>query len=162
VSDRDTDFTAYVAARQAHLRRVAYAVCGDWDRAEDLLQTALAKLYVAWPRVRRDGREEAYVRQIIVRANLDEVRRPWWRRERTGLDGLDRAAPQPDVDTRDELFAALQALPEMQRSVVVLRYWLGLSVAETAADLRISEGTVKSHAHRALSRLRSKFVVPEP
>jgi RNA polymerase sigma-70 factor (sigma-E family) len=162
VSDRDTDFTAYVAARQGHLRRVAYAVCGDWDRAEDLLQTALTKLYVAWPRVRRDGREEAYVRQIIVRANLDEVRRPWWRRERTGLDGLDRAAPQPDVDTRDELFTALQALPEMQRSVVVLRYWLGLSVAETAADLRVSEGTVKSHAHRALNRLRSKFVVPEP
>ncbi len=162
MSHRDTDFTAYVAARQAHLQRVAYAVCGDWDRAEDLLQTALTKLYVAWPRVRRDGREEAYVRQIIVRANLDEVRRPRWRRERTGLDGLDRAAPQPDVDTRDELFAALQALPEMQRSVVVLRYWLGLSVAETAADLGISEGTVKSHAHRVLSRLRSKFVVLEP
>lgn len=150
-----------MAGRQARLRRVAYAVCGDWDRAEDLLQTALTKLYVAWPRVRRDGREEAYVRQIIVRANLDDVRRPRWRRERPGLDGIEAEAPQPDIDTRGDLFVALQSLPEMQRSVVVLRYWLGLSVAETAADLRISEGTVKSHAHRALGRLRSEFAVPE-
>jgi DNA-directed RNA polymerase specialized sigma24 family protein len=110
-----------VAGRQAWLRRVAYAVCGDWDRAEDLLQTALTKLYVAWPRVRRDGREEAYVRQIIVRANLDEVRRPWWRREQPGLDGVDLPAPEHDLDTRGELFAALQSLPRMQRSVVVLR-----------------------------------------
>jgi RNA polymerase sigma-70 factor (sigma-E family) len=151
-----------VAGRQARLRRVAYAVCGDWNRAEDLLQTALTKLYVAWPRVRRDGREEAYVRQIIVRANLDEVRRPWWRRERLGLDGIDPPAPEHDLDARDELFAALQSLPRMQRSVVVLRYWLGLSVAETAADLRIGEGTVKSHAHRGLEQLRSEFVIQDP
>jgi RNA polymerase sigma-70 factor (sigma-E family) len=161
-SERDDEFTAFVAGRQARLRRVAYAVCGDWDRAEDLLQTALTKLYVAWPRVCRDGREDAYVRQIIVRTNLDEVRRPWWRRERAGLDGIDPPAPAPDLDARGDLFAALQSLPRMQRSVVVLRYWLGLSVAETAADLRISEGTVKSHAHRGLERLRSEFVIQDP
>ncbi len=141
---------------------MAYAVCGDWGRAEDLLQTSLIKLYVAWPRVRRDGREEAYVRQIIVHTNLDEIRRPWWRRERPGLDGHDDAAPQLDLDARYDLFAALQSLPEMQRTVVVLRYWLGLSVAETATDLRVSQGTVKSHAHRALERLRSKVPLPDP
>lgn len=154
-------YVEFVAGRQARLRRTAYAVCGDWDRAEDLLQTALIKLYVAWPRVRRDGREEAYVRQIIVRANLDEVRRPWWRRERPGLDGLESTAAQPDLDARGDLLTALRSLPEMQRSVVVLRYWLGLSVAETAADLRISEGTVKSHAHRGLERLRSTALLPD-
>jgi len=155
-ADRDTEFTTYVAARQAHLRRVAYAVCGDWHRAEDVLQTALTKLYVAWPRVNRDGREDAYVRQIIVRANLDDVRRPWWRRERPGLDGVDVAgrAPLPSEE-RSELIDALQALPPMQRRVVVLRHWLGLSVEETADDLRISAGTVKSHSHRALEKLRS-------
>ena len=73
-SARDTEFTAYVAARQAHLRRVAYAVCGDWHRAEDVLQTALTKLYVAWPRLHHDGREDGYVRQIIVRTNIDDTR----------------------------------------------------------------------------------------
>jgi RNA polymerase sigma-70 factor (sigma-E family) len=148
-----------VAARQTHLSRTAYAVCGDRDRAEDLLQTALLKLYLAWPRVRRDGREEAYVRQIIVRTNLDEVRRPRWSCERLGLDGVEPSSVQPDVETREHLFAALQSLPRMQRSVVVLRYWLGLSVAETAADLRISEGAVKSHAHRALGQLRATCTI---
>lgn len=158
MSKRDAEFTAYVAAQQVHLRRVAYAVCGDWDRAEDLLQTALTKLYVAWPRLHRDGLEYAYARQIIVRANLDEMRRPWRRRETLGLGlaGMNATAPDsPALENRAALVEALQALPEMQRKVVVLRYWLGLSVDETAADLRISTGTVKSHSHRALARLRS-------
>lgn len=152
---RDAAYTAFVAARQASLRRLAYAICGDWDRAEDVLQTALVKLYVAWPRLRRDGREEAYVRQIIVRTNLDDVRRPWRRRERPGLEGYDAAARrQLSTEDRSELWAALQALPVMQRKVVVLRHWLGLSVEETATDLGISTGTVKSHAHRGLASLQ--------
>ena len=74
-SSRDEEYTAFVAARQAHLRRVAYALCGDWHRAEDLLQVSLVKLYVAWPRIHRAGREEAYARQIIVRATIDEALR---------------------------------------------------------------------------------------
>ena len=150
----DREFAAFVAARQTHLRRIAYAVCGDWHRAEDLLQTALVKLYVAWPRLHRDGREEAYVRTIIVRANIDESRRPW-RRERSGLDGHDAPAPAGlPVEERSALFEALQDLPAMQRKVVVLRHWLGLSVAETAHELAIGEGTVKSHSSRGLARLQ--------
>jgi RNA polymerase sigma-70 factor (sigma-E family) len=152
-----------VAGRQARLRRVAYAVCGDWDRAEDLLQTALTKLYVAWPRVARDGREDAYVRQIIVRANLDEVRRPWRRRESSGLDGVEaEAGAGAAVEDRSELLDALLALPEMQRKVVVLRHWLGLSVDETAADLRISPGTVKSHSSRGLAALQARLAPDGP
>ena len=161
-SDEEAAYVEFVASKQALLYRIAYAVCGDWTRAEDLLQTALTKLYVAWPRVRRDGREEAYVRQIIVRANLDEVRRPRWRHERAGLEGVERSDPEPDVAGRQDLFEALQSLPVMQRRVVVLRYWLQLSVSETATDLGISEGTVKSHAHRALAHLRSAVAVLEP
>ncbi len=155
-ADRDAAFTEFVLARQTHLRRVAYAICGDWTQAEDLLQTAFAKLYAAWPRLRRDGREEAYVRQIIVRANIDEHRRPW-RREQPGLDGHDPAAPAGlAVEDRSALIDALQDLPEMQRKVVVLRHWLGLSVAETAGELHIAEGTVKSHSSRGLDRLRAQ------
>jgi RNA polymerase sigma-70 factor (sigma-E family) len=134
---------------------MAYALCGDWHTAEDIVQTALARLYVAWPRVRRAAAEDAYVRQTILRATIDETRRPW-RRERAGLDGFDHpAAPGVDPGDRRDLVAALQQLPEMQRRTVVLRHWLGLSVAETAADLRISEGTVKSHTSRALERLHT-------
>jgi RNA polymerase sigma-70 factor (sigma-E family) len=129
-------------------------VCGDWHRADDVLQTALTKLYVAWPRVHRDGTPDAYVRRIIVRSHIDEGRRPW-RRERAGLDGHDRpAAPGLPVEERSALFDALQELPEMQRKVVVLRHWLGLSVDETAHELRISTGTVKSHSSRGLARLK--------
>ncbi len=153
-ASRDDEFAAFVAARQTHLRRIAYAVCGDWHRADDLLQTALVKLYVAWPRLHRDGREEAYTRQIIVRANIDEHRRPW-RREQSGLEGHDPVARTGlPVEDRSALFDALQALPVMQRKVVVLRHWLGLSVEETAHELGISTGTVKSHSSRGIEKLQ--------
>ena len=154
-SDRETAYAAFVAARQHHLRRIAYALCGDWHQADDLLQTALVKLYVAWPRLHRAGREEAYVRQILVRSNIDESRRPW-RRERPGLDGHDEAAnPGLAPEERSALFDALQTLPTMQRKVVVLRHWLGLSVEETATELGISVGTVKSHTSRGLGKLQA-------
>jgi RNA polymerase sigma-70 factor (sigma-E family) len=161
-ASRDHEFSAFVAARQVHLRRIAYAVCGDWHRADDLLQTALVKLYVAWPRLHRDGREEAYTRQIIVRANIDESRRPW-RRERSGLDGHDPAARAGlPAEERSALFDALQDLPVMQRKVVVLRHWLGLSVEETARELDIAAGTVKSHSSRGIEKLRAALELVDP
>ena len=161
-ADRDAAFTEFVEARRTHLRRVAYAICGDWHQADDLLQTALTKAYVAWPRIRRDGREEAYVRRIIVRANVDEHRRPW-RREQAGLDGHDPAAAPSGlaVEDRSALFDALQHLPVMQRKTVVLRHWLGLSVEETALELGIATGTVKSHSSRGLAALQSHLTSPE-
>ncbi len=151
---RRGDFTEFATARRPLYRRLAYALCGDWHAADDIVQNAFAKVYVAWPRLRRVGVEDAYVRRAITRAAIDESRRSW-RRERSGLDGFDhpmRAAVDPG--DRHDLVAALHQLPEMQRRTVVLRHWLGLSVAETAEDLQISEGTVKSHTSRALERLR--------
>ena len=151
-SQRDAEFEAYVAAARPRLRRLAYSLCGDWYTADDVVQTALAKLYVAWPRVRRASDQDAYVRRTVARTTIDESRRPW-RRERSGLDGVDRPQDDRDVPARRDLVAALQRLPEMQRKTVVLRHWLGLSVAETAEDLGISQGTVKSHTSRALVAL---------
>ena len=151
-SQRDAEFELYVAAARPRLRRLAYSLCGDWHAADDVVQTALAKLYVAWPRVQRASDPDAYVRRTVARTTIDESRRPW-RRERSGLDGLDRGHDSADVAAGADLVAALQRLPEMQRKTVVLRHWLGLSVAETATDLGISEGTVKSHTSRALSAL---------
>ena len=102
----------------------------------------------------RDGTPDAYVRRIIVRSNIDEGRRPW-RRESAGLDGHDRAVESGmPLEERSALFDALQLLPEMQRKVVVLRHWLALSVDETARELRISTGTVKSHSSRGLAQLQ--------
>ena len=141
---REQAYVEFVTARQTHLRRIAYAICGDWDRADDLLQAALVKLYVAWPRVQRLGSEDAFVRRIIVRANVDEHRGSG-RHQSPGAEGHGGAT----------LFEALQALPAVQRKTVVLRHWLGLSVAETAHELAISEGTVKSHSSRGLAALQA-------
>ena len=155
-ADREASYVDFVAARRDHLRRVAYALCSDWHRADDLLQIALVKLYVAWPRVRRNGAEEAYVRTILVRASIDEARRPWRRRERPTDELPELAARQSDaLGERPALLAALEDLPPQQRAAVVLRHWLGLSVAETAKEMGISEGTVKSHTSRGLDALRS-------
>src|ERR671913_240655 len=92
-SDREAAYTAFVLARQDHLRRVAYALCGDWHDADDLLQTALTKLYVAWPRVAGDGNPEAYVRRILVRSNIDCYR---LRQRRVQTVSLETAARVPD------------------------------------------------------------------
>ena len=151
--DRDAEFTAFVGHRRPALRRFAYALCGDWHRADDLVQTALVKAYLAWPRLHSAGREEAYVRRAVLTSHVDETRRPW-RRERTALDGHDRAVEAPGTEDRSALVEALQTLPVMQRQVVVLRYLLDLSVEETAAELGIGVGTVKSHASRGRARLR--------
>ncbi|GAA1477156.1 SigE family RNA polymerase sigma factor [Nocardioides aestuarii] len=146
---RDAEFTDFVTARRSHLLRIALALTGDRHRAEDLLQTALVKLYVAWSRARNP---EAYVRTTMVRANVDESRRPW--RRETSTDALPEAATSDPEPGDGGLFAALQALPPMQRKVIVLRHWLDLSVARTAEELGISEGAVKTHSHRAVAALR--------
>ena len=150
---RDDEFTAYVAGRRAHLVRAAYLLCGDAHRAEDLVQATLAKLYVAWPRVRRADVVDAYVRRMLVNSHLDESRRPW-RRERPTDRHPERAATGPDVESDDDLWSALRALPAGQRRVVVLRHYWGLSVEETATDLGVSTGTIKSQTSVALSALR--------
>jgi RNA polymerase sigma-70 factor (sigma-E family) len=155
--DHDAAYVEFVTARQDRLLRIAYAVCGDANRAEDVLQEALVKLYLAWPRVRKEGKEEAYARRIIVRADLDDRRRPWRRRRVLVADGdLDRVPARAGlpVEERSALFDALQELPPMQRRTVVLRHWLGLSIEETATELGISVGTVKSHSSRAVAALR--------
>src|SRR3954449_10166796 len=79
--DRDTDFTAYLEARQARLLRTAYLLTGDQHQAEDLLQISLAKLYLAWDKVRDRSSIDGYARRIMVNENTSAWRRPWRRRE---------------------------------------------------------------------------------
>lgn len=159
MSAHDEDYVEFVEARQAVLRRIAYAVCRDDSRAEDVLQEALVKLYLAWPRVGGTGREEAYARRIIVNADLDQRRRPWHRRRSSvPVELLDVPAHDgATTEDRLELLAELRRLPPMQRRTVALRYWLGFSVEATAHELSISEGTVKSHASRGLATLRERL-----
>jgi RNA polymerase sigma-70 factor (sigma-E family) len=149
--DRDREFGEFVDARALVMRRTAYLLCGDWHRAEDIVQTALIKLYVAWSRVRKDS-VDAYARKVLVRTAIDEGRRGFFQRERS-VDVVPELAVTDDSADFD-LRLALDALPPGQRAVVVLRYWEDLSVTETARILGRTEGTVKSQAAKGLAALR--------
>ena len=158
MTDRDADFTAYLQARQARLLRVAYLLTGDRHQADDLLQTALAKLYLAWDKVRDRDSVDAYARRILVNEHNSFWRRGW-RRHEVVTDSVPDRTPVHDV--YDDGLAAsvwdvVQTLPRRARAVVVLRYYEQLSEAETAAVLGISVGTVKSQSSRALAALRER------
>jgi RNA polymerase sigma-70 factor (sigma-E family) len=170
----EAEFEAYVSARSDGLMRLAYLLCGNRADAEDLLQTALAKTYLAYPRIRDKHALDAYVRRTLATTQTSIWRRRASRREVIVAE-VPTAAPgdaprfgQPDtsdtVDLRDALWRALGQLGKRQRAVVILRYYEDLSETETAAALGISAGTVKSQAARALASLRreSGLIPPRP
>jgi RNA polymerase sigma-70 factor (sigma-E family) len=153
---RNTDFTAYLAARQSALLRTAYLLTGNEHTAEDVVQGALARLYLAWDRVQQAQSPDAYVRRAIVNEATSWWRRSWRRREVVS-DVLPDTAIAPDLDGPDggQVWQLVRALPARQRAVIVLRYYEQLSEAEIADVLGISTGTVKSQASRALATLRT-------
>ncbi len=149
----ETEFRDYVTGHLAGLRRTAYLLCGDWHQAEDIVQTALTKLYLSWRRVRERGALDSYVRQIVVRTYIDEGRRGW-RRERPTAQLPDSVGREELPDDRMFLLRALAQVPSRQRAALVLRFWEDLSVEETAHALGCSEGTVKSSTARGLDNMR--------
>jgi RNA polymerase sigma-70 factor (sigma-E family) len=158
---RDKDFAAYLAARQPSLLRTAYLLTGNRHDAEDLVQTAFAKLYLSWDKVRDQGSMDGYVRRILVNEHNSLWRRAWKRREHTTDDTVIHALDKPHHDAHDDgvgaaLWEVVQTLPRKARAVVVLRYYEEMSEAETAAVLGISVGTVKSQTSRALAALRTR------
>ncbi len=154
----EQEFAEYFAARREAVRRMAYMMCGDWHRADDLAQTAFVALHRRWGKVRDKGALDAYLRRTLLRATIDESRKPW-RRERTVEDLPDAPASTPNVEnsvaTRQTLLAALQHVPAKQRAVLVLRYLEGLDVSGVAEVMKCSEGTVKSQSARGLEALRA-------
>ncbi len=156
MSDRDRAFAEYFAAKSDAMRGTAYLLCGDWQRAEDLVQTAFTKLYLAWNRVSRHEVLDGYTRRTLVRTFLDERRRGWFRREQVADTPPERVHTDPTSgEDRMVLLDALATVPPRQRAVLVLRYWEDLSVEETAGLLHCSTGTVKSQAARGLQTLRA-------
>jgi RNA polymerase sigma-70 factor (sigma-E family) len=151
------EFREFMQGRWPAMVRLAYALTGDQADAEDLAQTAFARAYASWPRVTRAGSPEAYVRKIVINENRNRFRKqrvPEYLTDRPPeRTGADRTGEQDD---RSALLAALRRLGPRQRAVVVLRYWLDMTEAETAATLGCSIGTVKSQASRALLRLRER------
>lgn len=155
MSDRalEESFAAYVTARRTALVRIAYLLCGDRHAAEDLVQEALVKAVGRWRRIGDDP--EPWLRRVMVNDHVSG-----WRRHR-GRERLVDAVPErpgpsePDADGLGELATALAGLAPRQRAVVVLRYYVDLTEAQTADLLGVSIGTVKSQHSDALKRLRA-------
>ncbi len=163
------DFVDYVSAQQRALLRAAQAITGAQDSAEDLLQSALAKVYPRWEQIRDHRAADAYLRRVMVNQHASWYRQKWRTREHTTdvvpepesrwsevADGLPSATSE-----RQRLWPLVTALPPRQRAAVALRYYEELSEAETAAALDCSVGTVKSTTNRALARLRELAVAAD-
>lgn len=159
MQDRDQEFVAFVSMRAPALRRTAFLLCGDWHRAEDVVQTALVKLYRRWNKVDFGDSPDRYARRVIVNTLIDESRRFWHRERATGAVPdlpVDPGVPDDAVDVRQ----AVASLPAGQRAAVVLRYWEDLPIAEVATLLGCSEGTVKSQSAKGLAALRRALASP--
>ena len=155
ITDR-SDFDAFVRARSRPLLQASWLLTGDWQLAEDLLQTSLVKVYLSWGRIRKSGNAEAYARRVLVTTYVTARRRRWRGEVATAVlpdrpEGGDEFA---GVDLRHAVTDALQQLPRRQRAVVVLRYYCDLSERDVAEALGCSEGTVKSQAAKGLAALR--------
>jgi RNA polymerase sigma-70 factor (sigma-E family) len=153
-----TAFTDFVEARSTSLFRTAYLMVGDHQLAEDLLQEALVKTLLAWPRLRDYTTVEAYTRRVIVTTSIS------WRRRRSFHERPTEALPErggaDQVDAivnHDTVLAALQSLPPRQRAAIVLRYYQDLTEAQTADLMGCSVGTVKSQVFAGLSKLRGRL-----
>ena len=157
-ADRDREFTDFVMVQRAALVRVAaLLVSGDVAKAEDVVQTALTKLYVAWPRVRSET-AKAYARRCVVNAAMDDRRSLFSKREQVSAQLPDFAAVDPQRGDVTAVLELLSTLPAGMRAAVVLRYVEGFSIAEAAEAMGWSEGNVKSQSARGLERLRAAML----
>jgi RNA polymerase sigma-70 factor (sigma-E family) len=157
VGDKEAEFASFMSRSAPALARTAWLLCGNTHQAEELVQQALMKTYLAWPKARQ-GEPLAYARRVLANLRIDG-----WRRHRREVlmasDTLpDRSdggqSPADQHAERDRLTRALLQLPTKQRRIVVLRHLEGLPATEVAGALGVSVGTVKSTASRGIARLR--------
>ncbi len=147
-------FTEFVRAHSASLFRTAYLMTGDYQRAEDVLQAALVRVYQHWPRVDGMDRPVGYVRKVVVNQSLS-----WWRKRsshESPLKVIDEPAwggQEDEVAEHERVWAAVLSLPRRQRAVTVLRYYEDMTEAQIAETLGMAPGSVKSHSHAAVRRL---------
>jgi RNA polymerase sigma-70 factor (sigma-E family) len=154
----ERQYREFVVTRSAALLRTAYLLVGDRGGAEDLLQTALVKTYVAWDRIKDPAATEAYVRRVMATTATS-----WWRRrwsgERPAVSVPDSTVEDASggLADADEMRRLLLTLPARQRAVLVLRYYDDMSEADVAEMLGISRSAVSSYAARGLSALRQRI-----
>ncbi len=157
------EFAQFVAARQRSLQRTAWLITGDYGQAEDLVQTALAKAWPRWDRIRRRDDPEIYVRRVMLNTWLTWRRRRW-RGEKATEALPETAGPGDlagDVAVRVAVQRALGSLTDRQRTVIVLRVFDDLTEPQVAQVLDCAVGTVKATAAHALAKLRDDPVLAQ-
>lgn len=150
-------FRSFVEERQTMLRRRAYLLCGNWADGDELVQEALARVYVAWPRI-ATGAETAYTRRTMMNLYLNDQRKR--RREVLTDEAPEPATTDHDRELAMTLTDLLRDLPEKQRAVLVLRFWEDLTVPQIAECTGVAEGTIKSQISRGLAALRDRLAEP--
>ncbi|MFB7516820.1 SigE family RNA polymerase sigma factor [Streptomyces sp. NPDC056144] len=157
----EAEFTAYVQERRASLYATAYHLTGDRFEAEDLLQSALFSTYRAWERISDKAAVGGYLRRTMTNLHISA-----WRRRKLNeypTEELPETVGETDAmrgtELRAVLWQALARLPELQRTMLVLRYYEGRTDPEIAEILDISVGTVKSSIWRSLRRMREDEVL---
>lgn len=156
--ERDQDFVDFVRASSPRLLKAAWFLCGDAEQAEELVQAALERVYLRWGRLSETS-PVAYTRRVLVNLHIDQQRRS--SREVAMASPPERAVTDIGPHDKDYVVTLLRHLPLRERQVVVLRYYVGASEAETADALNISTGTVKSSASRGLAKLRDLHAAEE-
>ena len=147
-------FSEFATTHAARLRRTAFLLCGDWHTAQDLTQTTLTNLFVAWKRVSATANVDAYAQRTLLNAYLSTRRRRSSQELPTDVVP-DAPAPAAGADVGIVLRHALAQLAPRARAIVVLRYWADLSVDDVATMMDMSAGNVRTHSSRALEQMRS-------
>jgi RNA polymerase sigma-70 factor (sigma-E family) len=158
----EDDFRGYVAARGPALCRTAYLLTGDWHAGEDLVQEALARVYLRRHRLMDPASLDPYTRKVLISLFLTSRRRRWHNELAVGeLPERAASSAADQLDDRQDLSAALGTIAPRQRAVLVLRYYADLPEVEIADALGCTPGAVKTHAARGLARLRKNASVLE-
>jgi RNA polymerase sigma-70 factor (sigma-E family) len=158
----ELEYVEYFQPRLPQLHRLAVMLCGDADRADDIVQTAVTTLFARWRQVRQVDNLDAYVRRSVVNTFLSERRRFWSRVVLTETPPDRPAVTGQPADERLEIRAALRTLPPKQQAVLVLRFLCDLPVGDVAELMGCSQGTVKSQTSDGLAKLRKKLGVLTP
>lgn len=157
-SKHEAELRVFVELNYAKLSKAAYFLTGDWQLAQDVTQAVMLDVIRKWDRIRTVEFPAAYVQAMLVRQASSHRRMPWRRSETTVADPPEHPAASDieGFEASESLQRHLSSLPQKQREVLVLRYYLGLSEAEIAHALKCSVGTVKSRASRGLEALRNQ------
>ena len=158
-AEEDHEFAEYAREALPRLRRIAFLLCQDWHRADDLTQSTLTRVFVNWRRATAAENRDAYIGAILLNTYLSEQRTSWWKRTSVHAEPVEppaREAGEREAPIEDalDLRAALHTLSPRRRATIVLRYYCDYSIEQTALLLDCSPGTVKSQTAKAIAQLR--------